>query len=362
MIKIKAFLIASVLFVFTVVGIHIYASSNLPHGDKTVGLWISNEKNASYDMVAENISGDTMLYLGSSEFDHGTENPAHPSNLFNREDMDVMCIGGAYNQCLTHAIAVGALGPELESKKVVLLVSPTWFLAGRDSAKRYGMRFIKNYYTPMMNNPLLSDDTKKELGGLTRLTGNRSSIKRKLDGEKYLVRSGLAWGCDGRAVAESLRGEVSTGEPDFAALRRQTEKSSKKELRKKYNMRKDARPMKRGVLKRAKNKHAGKKMTGSKEYDYLQLFIDVCREQNIELMLVLQPVNGKWYDYTGLERSERQQCYRKIGQIAEANNVRFYDLSGEEYTEGFFLDAVHPSEKGWLMINEEVYKFYKRQK
>ena len=74
----------------------------------------------------------------------------------------------------------------------------------------------------------------------------------------------------------------------------------------------------------------------------------------------MQPLNGKWYDYTGLTSEKRNVVYETVGEIAKQKGVEYADLSGEEYTENFFEDAVHPTSKGWVIINEKAYEFFKK--
>ena len=109
--KIAAFVTALVIFTVLLVSIHILAIKTLPKGNRDFGYWISSAKDSSYELLAQNIGPKTQLYMGSSEFHHGLKTQYNPSNLFRQTDLDIMCLGAAFNQCLTHAITVGAVGP-----------------------------------------------------------------------------------------------------------------------------------------------------------------------------------------------------------------------------------------------------------
>ena len=61
----------------------------------------------------------------------------------------------------------------------------------------------------------------------------------------------------------------------------------------------------------------------SKEYDDLQLFLDICKDLEIEPLLISVPVNGRWYDYIGFSKQDRKQYYQNIRDIEEKNNSRF---------------------------------------
>lgn len=74
-------------------------------------------------------------------------------------------------------------------------------------------------------------------------------------------------------------------------------------------------------------------------------------------MLVLMPVNGYWYDHIGFPRKERQQYYENIRALAKQYGAQLSDLGDDEYTKYFFLDKVHLGWKGWLAVNEDIYRF-----
>ncbi len=90
----------------------------------------------------------------------------------------------------------------------------------------------------------------------------------------------------------------------------------------------------------------------------LKAFLAVCREMEIEPLVVILPVNGYWYDYTGYGKEARAKYYERIRALLNEEQVSYADLSGEEYTRYFFEDGIHPSGKGWTKINEILYRFY----
>lgn len=95
------------------------------------------------------------------------------------------------------------------------------------------------------------------------------------------------------------------------------------------------------------------------EFDDLRCFLTVCRELGVEPMIVVVPVNGYYYDYTGFPKEARQAYYAKVKGIAEEYGAKVADFSDQEYTKYFFEDRVHLGKKGWLMVNESLYEFYK---
>ena len=99
----------------------------------------------------------------------------------------------------------------------------------------------------------------------------------------------------------------------------------------------------------------------SKEYSDLDLFLRVCKESGMEVQIVLQPLNGKWYDYTGMKRENWQIVGKKLGEIcSNYSNASLVDMTSYSDEAGFFQDEVHPNTKGWAIINEKVYEFFKQ--
>ncbi|MGN0673979.1 MAG: D-alanyl-lipoteichoic acid biosynthesis protein DltD [Anaerovoracaceae bacterium] len=351
--KLASSIAAVLIFLGFLTGIHFYALQSFPVTDRSVGYWLSTEKDASYILLEENIGRDTSLILGSSELRRFKGSRANPANLFNREGINTMIVGSAVNQSLNHAVLMAAIGSKLQSGKVVLILSPTWFYSHRDSASRYGMRLSRAFFRPAMRNGKLSESTKEEIKSLFR---GDSLPNGFLENEKDLGRTAYAWFTSGRKKTVEISESVSSDPIDFERLISKTALTESRKIDKEFNMYSKSKIMNPAIIAGSRLKNSKYDFEGSKEYDYLKLFIRVCKEQGIEPVLVLQPINGRWYDYTGINADRRKHCYDSIRQIAQDNDIVLEDLSGYEYSEGFFCDAVHPSKKGWLIINEKIYK------
>ena len=95
------------------------------------------------------------------------------------------------------------------------------------------------------------------------------------------------------------------------------------------------------------------------EYSDLECFLKVCRQLEIEPLIVIVPVNGYYYDFTGFPKEARQNYYEKVRTLAESYGAKIADFSDQEYTKYFFEDRVHLGKKGWVMVDESLYEFYK---
>ena len=98
--------------------------------------------------------------------------------------------------------------------------------------------------------------------------------------------------------------------------------------------------------------------SNEKEYEYLELFLQICKQLEIQPLIVNVPVNGRWYDYIGIEKEKRENYYNKILEISKKYNVQIADFSNCEYEKYFLKDVMHVGWRGWVKIDEAVYKYY----
>ena len=97
---------------------------------------------------------------------------------------------------------------------------------------------------------------------------------------------------------------------------------------------------------------------GSPEFRDLEYFLKMCRALDLRCKLIVLPVNGKWFDYTGRTREKRQVIGDTVQSLADRYGVECAVLSRYDYEPYITADAVHPWNKGWVRINEEIYQFY----
>ena len=57
-------------------------------------------------------------------------------------------------------------------------------------------------------------------------------------------------------------------------------------------------------LEKFKNSDVGKYVTDSPEMKDLNIFLDIAKDLGVDVRVVLLPVNGKWYDYTGFPKED----------------------------------------------------------
>ena len=331
-----------------------------------------------------------MFVFGSSEFRHGRNTSFHPANFFRGTDVHLMTIGGPFNQTLFHTVALGALEPQIKNRRVVMLVSPTWYrTAGGVSKKGYALRFSETEYVAFLKNKDVPRSVKtyvarrsvKLLNGSPTLQNHVQLYNRVLlhmgrlhPADPLAYRALMLYQNDKdmittRAAMTFLRSQdqasgfnkqpIENGQFDWNHWVDKARRVAEKKSHNPFYMSDHSWKMKfRFVYPRAKGVHKKNSLLQSKEYGDLDAFLTICQQNHIRAMLVILPMNGYWYDYTGINSHERKAFARKITRIAGGYGAEVTDLTKYDYTPFVNRDAVHPWGEGWVRINEALYNFY----
>ncbi len=402
--RLQAFLLAFILFVATVTGMHVLGKKvGFKSATGDFNRWYSRYKDASADALKSNINDKTMIVFGSSEFGHLKKSKYYYANMYSPDKMDVQVIAQPYSQTLNHAIAAGGIGQCVKSKKAVLILSPSWFEGEGVNKSAFQMRFSESLYISLLKNKILSDEIKRELADrvYTLLSDDDKTLERvKLYNKVYLDKDQSLFtliparfyerfaedrensalriamlkhklfkesitkvyagqSCD--REKSSIKAPVK--KKDFVKLWRKANRQARKKSSNEMMMRdREWNKTFRNLYFESEDKHEGESMTISEEYYDLELFLQICKEQGIEVKLVVQPVNGYWYDYTGMSVDEREGFHEIIHQIAKESGVKLQDFGKYDYEPYVVTDAVHPWGKGWLLLNDAIYSFYKNKK
>lgn len=382
--RVVAFFTALILFLVVIFGVNVYTSKKLEVDKKSFGTWTNTYKYLSNEAISKNLSKDTMLLMGSSEFNHGKKTPYHPKNIFKDTKMSPMLIGTSFNQCLNHAITLAGIEPNMKNRKVTLILSPQWFVKRGVRKEAYAARFSESNYIAMLENPKLSKELKKKMAVRSKFllekdptmhdrvtkyndayVGKKASIESKVylkirkefisQRDRLSVMTALKIGNVSKEAKESTDKNV-----DWGSLYKDAEIDGKKSTSSNsfYILDRYYKKKYKSNLNKLKNSNSNVSYSKSPEYDDFKTFIKVCKELNIEPMIIMIPVNGYWYDYVGFDKKKREEYYSKIRHIAKEKKVKLADLSGEEYTPYFMEDSSHIGWKGWVRTNEELYKFY----
>ena len=385
--KLKGFFIGLVLAIITVV---IFVPIQVQKinqyykvSDNSVRYNTSYNKHKSREILKANYDENTHLLLGSSELTVANKKEFHPAQMFNYDDFHLMQVGGGFFQNVIQASTLASLEPIMTQKKVAIIESLTWFDQKGMRQDAFESRVSKEhvYYTLM--NPKLSKETKlKFINRVLELSEKNESLtstferyKRVLvEGEgsqidEFMIQMELAKFSVNVVQAfydeQSLESFPSKGSamPDYnwdEVLAKNEEQAKKDTQSNKYHF--DDWYYKKQIadkLESLKDSNATFKYTESPEYEDFKLFLQIAKELGVEVLVITFPVNGPWYDYIGIDASQRNAFSTKINEIVKEAGVKQVDLTSHDYDPYYIWDATHPGWKGWPLVEKELVKFFK---
>ena len=335
----------------------------------------SGVKSSSVDFVEANLDDESLLVFGSSEFSTPRRLvPQVPAQVFGETDygLRMMLVGEAYDQSLWHVIALGAYeGAGIPGSKVAIIVTPGWFTDGGQDAETFKTRFSYSLYQRFCANPTVPEAAKDYVRmrlegygvGDTQLDAAAPTLPQDyLNAAAFQVlddlklRQGLA------EVREkgSDRVQLDTpATPDFAALRDEAKATAEQmSTTNEWGMEDSFyTDQLEPVLADLKDSRAGETYTDTPEYDDLDCFLDIADACGIEVLVVIEPELGPYYDYIGIPAETRKACYDRIREVAASHNAEIADFSDREYVKYDLYDIVHFGTLGWTDANEAVYEF-----
>lgn len=303
---------------------------------------------------------DSLLVLGSSELGADVSQnpaiflPAHATNF------DLFLSGRGYTQSLFQTINLSATASSTKLDKVVLVLSPQWFTPEGSLPEAFQTVFSAEGYLQMLNDPALPADLKE------RIRGRADALRGVSSGKDLVQKNAVELWLGGRAETAKLGREAgpwrlpyssgSTATPvediDWEGVIEQARADGQQLATNEYHIRDD---YYRDYLGPAVEETRGK-MSGtdhsqdSPEYQDLELFLEVARAHDIEVMLVNVPMHGKWYDLAGYPAERRAKYYQRIRDLAAEWNVELADFAEYEYEPHFFVDTQHLGWVGWLRV------------
>lgn len=330
-----------------------------------------------------------LVIFGSSEFASGRATGFHPNTFLNQEGYEPVLIGRGYTEALYHTLALGAIEEAVESRKVVLILSPQWFLDTTCMGQEFTSTFSKAHYDGFMANPRISEDLKEEVTArvLSRLTGD-GQTRRQIRKENNQEDHGFL--ADIEAIAFKVRrfwkayfdllerveetkdlkvhlvqadkypSKTLYDAKDWKELDRIAEFHGRNEatnnpyfIRDRYFTTYTQRDAVSGQTPYAKRDYAT-----SVKFSDLELFLQACKETGIQALVVSVPVNGRWYDWAGYPQSRRSQYYDQIRSVCADYGAELADFSDRDYDPYFLFDTMHLGRKGWTYVSRAIQDFY----
>lgn len=347
--------------------------------EKSYGI---NEKNKGVKILNKASSKNDILMFGSSELNN-TDSPQSPANMFpnNKAPYDICLIGEAGTQSLLHAIKIGAIDTDLSDRKVILMVSPQWFLGENIDVSAYKYNFSKLQFYKFMANGNISDDIKnrvckrnsellkKEISFNSEffysyLNSNENPFYKTVSYmfEPYfrLYKKVLELK-DNHTACRAIKNLDNHSPSEIKNINWQEEKNEVEEMGKKYYNGNDLKISDEyyfnslgGNTENLKGMYRDTSVLTSPEFEDFEIILEVFKNLRIKPFIVLVPANGYFYDITEINQEKRFSLYNKLCAQIKKFGFDYLDIRNSEYEPFFFKDMIHLSPKGWLYINEKI--------
>ena len=387
MIKLRAFLLSLVLVILTLFFINQTYVKNIEDyykvSDNSIRYGTSYEKYKSRDILASNITPNTLVLLGSSELVATKDEAYHPNRIFNYKDFNIMQIGTSYSQNLVQASTLGSIESAMTKRKVAIIESVQWYEKDGIHPDAFLNKASQEHIFNTLANEKLSKETKEKLiNRIIEITnGNKqqNEIYRKykdvlvenkgniiekklleLDTKLYAFKLKQNFYKNQGKADYPLSGEIMPTYDWEQMTKKFVEDVEKKTDNNDYAV--DNHYYNTYLKKRYESlKDSNKNLSylESPEYSDFEIFLTVAKELGIEVEVIIFPVNGKWNDYTGVSKAMREQTYKKIEGIANQYGAKVLNYGNREYEKYFLFDVMHVGVKGWMEVEKELYTFGK---
>ena len=334
---------------------------------------------------------DLLPIYGSSEFLNAS--PYCGRAFFARfpTGFALFPVGKAGQESIVIAQRLAALGEALQGRKVVVIVSSTWFLSHHEAADRYAGNFSElqacrlifasplsptlkqEFAAEMLKFPATLDGNPLLQNAVSRYAGsNFNASAFDLPGKAY---AGFLTVADEWQTAFALAGTAWSNSHAFfhgpkrcaAALDWAQLATDADRLTTEFA----AAQARAGVhvpqIFRAKNKGARAAsfkaaLSNADEWTQLRILLQTLQELGAKPLLVDVPIDASSFSTLGLTPDLRSAYYDRLRSEVRPFGFPLVTFQSEENDPSFFEDALgHPSAAGWLKMDRVIDQFYHDQ-
>ena len=335
-------------------------------------------------ILEKSIENDNIMLLGSSEL--GSWVGQNPVNMFPNStcDQDVTIVGQAYVQDLLHSMKVGTKMFEGE-KKLAIVVSLQWFFGDDIDTNGFAANFSEYQFYQLLENDNLSKESKLYICSRT------SELLEEIQGYDdikvyaWLYSKDSALGKAGLTVLHpyyAIREKVLSIKDKWNTytLLKSLGDTAKAQKTKKLDWKKEeAKADKEGkkyctnnefyvednyydtylkdTIEDSKDCMTEENMISREMEDY-EMFLQICKENDVKPYIIIMNTNGKYYDYVGVPREKREKLYNTVEEKAEEYGFDCLNLSDKEYEPYFMVDVMHLGWKGWLYVDQQMSEYF----
>ena len=334
--------------------------------------------------VAFRAPGELPIY-GSSELDLGIDN--RPDEFFQRRPAGFAAFpvgrGGGSSLIILQKLA--AVGDAARGKRVVIMLSSTWFLQPSVGRKEVGANLAGSQLSAWLFGDSLSpalktdiarrmEDYSDELKDQTLNVDALRCLARPTPGHRLRLALLTPLGRLQNALLEQLDYGVLLWEMAFPQRRFNEEDRGRGFApaagepidwdgliaRTQAGLGNAAIPRDQAVFVRSdrSDRKFLSQLGATREFDDLRLLVRVLRELKMEACFISQPFNGTYGGLSGVSPQVRSLYYQRLEAVLRPSGYALHDFSGSEGDRFFFSDDDHPSAKGWVLYDREIARFW----
>lgn len=379
--KLYAMMAGFLLFVIVVLGFNQYLDIQIINHKEAIRNHRTYERFWSSETQKLVMDENTLPIFGSSELVSLDDYEENISNFLNSSDMNIVTIGAGDFQSLSHTMELGSIIESIESKKIALFLSPQWFNETGISQDSFPIRFGEENLLGFLRNERISDTNKKYVLDRVLSLLEKSPIQyARVERYKKAFENGISidkiymnvmqcfWKLRGKYSVFKQINEMKQDLPivdlenmNFDMMLSMAEIQGKEACtNNEFGIYDEYwETYVEGVYERGEIEEKKEYFTESVEYEDLRCFLQVAKELDIDVILVSIPVNEKWYTFQGMLCDE---YYKKVKMTSnEFDNVVFIDMTKYANEEYFLKDIMHLGWKGWVRINEVLYREFKKE-
>jgi D-alanine transfer protein len=374
-------LAAVVLFAGRMVAVHL-EHATLP--STAPELFPLKNQGLAFQCAAVRAPNVLPLY-GTSELI--TPSVPEMASLFFRSEptgFQVSPVGGTGANLLVMLQKVGALGSDLRGKKLVISLSPGWFLKVKSGQKGYEANFSPMEASKMIFDTALNFELKRDIA--SRMLKCPSTLEgRPL--LRFAVRRLASGGWLDRIVfcalwpAGKLQNISLALQDHFAALnyiRDQIKPAPRphpqvidwSKLIAKVSETKspDAGNVKKTpsfdaqVIPGSRDVAFRNDMNASPGWKDLELLLRTLAAVHARPLILSMPIGGNFYDHAGISRSAREDYYTKLRALVQRYHFPLVEFQGHDEDPAFLIrHESHLTAKGWMYYNRALDDFFHRR-
>jgi D-alanine transfer protein len=379
-------LMAAILFVGRMVAVHLEQSTVFLTAPETFSL---KNQGLAFQRTAARATDVLPLY-GSSELDV-PRIPERAGRFFQSAPtgFQVSPVGKAGTISLIMLQEIGALGQDLRDKKLAISLSPVWFLALEMNPRWYEGNFsavaasklvfgntidfsLKQQVAARMlvfprtleKNPLLEFALRRLVSGrlldrmvfciiwpLGKIQNAVMDLQDHFAALKYILRKPKS--------APSRHPKI----PDWPKL---IDEAGKKGVRR-LDEKETGNALGQGIATGHRDKWFCEHVNEAREWVDLELLLRTLAKIDARPLLLSMPLDGQYYNQTGVSRSAREVYYKKLRGFAQQYNVALIDFHEHDEDPTFFIHGVgqgepaqglHLGAKGWMLYNRALDDFF----